>query len=219
MKSLLTTFLITTILYSCGNNTISQQNRNKGTADTIKCIKKDLLKAYIFTVRDGRFLDTIIVGNFDLDEKRDTAFLWVPMDPKREFRMFGCRPCDSEISFSNHLPSLLRKSDIGGMLENAGDLDGDGIDELAYDDAWFTGCWGVLELYKVKDKRWQEAGAIKYHACSEEKRILKRHIKKLKNGHVKLIGDDPTFSYKTEIIYDLKADSLPCIIWVKEIEE
>jgi len=159
----------------------------------------------------GRFMEYYILGKFDKDLIRDTAFLWVPMDSTREYKEFSCNPCRSEISFSNGLPSIVRTMDIGGRLENVGDLNGDGIDELGYDNGWFIGCWGTLEIYLLRDTLWEQAGMASFYACDDSLPFKKR-IVKMGNGKIKLLGDDVVYPQKDEYIFDLNADTLPHLV-------
>jgi hypothetical protein len=77
------------------------------------------------------YFDTLITGYFNHDSILDSVSLWVPMDPKEEFDMWGCYPCITKIKFSTG-QIIRHTNDVGWRLENVGDWNNDGVDEIAY---------------------------------------------------------------------------------------
>lgn len=168
-------------------------------------------------VRDHPTLDTMVLGYFDKDRLKDTAFLYTPMD-SAHWDMFDCWPCSTYVIFSNGTKSFGRDGDIGTHLENLGDLDKDGIDEIGHCTAWFIGGWTTVMIFKNVNSEWIWAAYTEMHYPFEPFKI-KSIIKNLDNGKILLYGDHPVFSEPTEKIFDLKADSLPCLVSEKEFEE
>src|SRR5687767_8671413 len=130
--------------------------------------------------------DTIIVGNFDGDDRMDSAQLWVPL---MHNEMFGCKTCNTEIRFSNGLKTIFHENDVGYRLENVGDLNQNGLDDIAYCDSWYMGCRGTYEIYIMDKTGWTQIYGKEYIGCGDT-RGLKARIKVLGNKKIRLEGDN-----------------------------
>jgi hypothetical protein len=131
-------------------------------------------------------LDTLIIGEFDGKKGLDTAYLYIP---KKEININNCRSCISEIRFSNQKYVIRFMSDIGGPFENVGDLDDDGIDEIAHTRTWYEGCWGSYEIYQNNGYKWVGVAVQEYRVCRDKKGI-KARITVLGDGVLRLEGND-----------------------------
>lgn len=130
--------------------------------------------------------DTFVIGNFDADKILDTAQLWVP---RGHNIMYGCEICNTEIRFSNGTKTIHHKGDVGFRLENVGDLNWDGTDDIAYCRDWYMGCRRTFEIYLVGNKEWIIIDGMEFMACGDE-RGLKSRIKVLDKRKIKLEGEE-----------------------------
>jgi hypothetical protein len=199
------------LIIGCTNKTPHENTAAlPGFPDSALVLEKINLDADWANKKEGEFKDTLILGNFDRDGKKDTAFLIVPMDPNKAFEMYGCSTCSTHIIFSNGLNEIGRSGDVGGQLENVGDLDGDGIDEIAYNYSWFTGCWPTITIYKLKNKNWQPAAYISIQLCGNT-RTYKSLIRKKGNGKIETFSENANGDEWWDV-YNLEADSLPDLV-------
>jgi hypothetical protein len=181
--------LLISLLLSCSNTAPgpSQENTKDSSSNESKPLppKSDTTPAPAYQSKI-LYADTFATGNFDHIKGVDTAWLMVPM---KEFEMYGCSPCSTRVVFSNGTDSIcFTEGDIGGGMENVGDLNNDGIDELAYYDAHFTGCWADLRLYSLNRAAWKEINHVPFYACADKPDLSKRIEKK--NNKVLLVGDN-----------------------------
>lgn len=64
--------------------------------------------------------------------------------------------CDCYLKFSNNnIPSIKIENCIGGIPENLGDLNNDGIDEVGILPQWWTSCWMNYKVYTFKNGKWK----------------------------------------------------------------
>jgi hypothetical protein len=135
--------------------------------DVKKTVAKDSLQPAI--------IDTIVLKDINSDKIPDTAFVYTPptlasFDEKGniEFEM-GCADnnCFNKITFSCALPEIVFKESVWGAVENAGDLDGDGIAELLFVPGWFTSSMTKLYLYTYKKGKWEINTTVEYRRGDE----------------------------------------------------
>jgi hypothetical protein len=181
--------LLISLLFSCNNTApgASQENAKDKSPNGAGSLppKSDTTPAPTYQSKI-LYADTFATGNFDHIKGVDTAWLMVPM---KEFEMYGCSPCSTRVVFSNGTDSIcFTEGDIGGGMEIVGDLNDDGVDELAYYDAHFNGCWADLRLYSLKGAAWKEINNVSFYACADKPDLSKR-IKK-KNHKILLLGDN-----------------------------
>ncbi len=146
-----------------------------------------ILPLSLFSQKEYLVIDTMIIGNYDSIQGKDTAFLMVANNASE---MFGCKICDAEIRFSNQTEVIPFISDVGGPFENLGDLNGDGIDEIAHTRTWYMGCRGVYQIFQNVKGVWIEIGYMSYHACGD-KRGIRDRVNYKGNGKLILEGGTP----------------------------
>ncbi|MGX7666719.1 hypothetical protein [Flavobacterium pedocola] len=168
------------------------------TTDTVK--EKEEIEAAM--------TDTVLLGDINNDKITDTAFIYTPptikhVDENGEILyQFGCvdNNCFNKITFSCKIPEIYFEGSVWGAVDNAGDLNKDGYNELIFSPNWFTSCWGSLYLYSFNGKEWKPITKVTYRRCSDEP--LKSHVIKIKNkyylkGLEFVDGDDQ--EYKVEV--------------------
>ena len=161
-----------------------------------------------FIKKNGVKNDTITLGDINNDKISDTAFIYTPptikhLDDNGElFYHFGCvdNNCFNKITFSCKIPEIYFDNSVWGYIENIGDLNNDGYNELIFSPGWFSSCWGQLYIYNFDGNKWTKATNVSYRRCEEES--LKSHIVKIKKKYflkgIELVdGDDK--EYKLEI--------------------
>ncbi|MFI5148488.1 MAG: hypothetical protein ACHQRM_02070 [Bacteroidia bacterium] len=135
-------------------------------------------------------VDTILIGDLNKDGIGDTAFLIPP-----RIKDMDCKgDCICRIRFSCHLPDLDSLTGIGGTIANAGDLDNNGICEIAFVPDWFTSAWHTLSVYGFRNNKWQRFGSVDVYTnyLYDEKDYhdyFKKRVKKIKDRRFQLIGD------------------------------
>lgn len=178
------------------NNTNSYIQTNTAKTDTVK----EIIEAEI--------TDTIALGDINNDKIEDTAFIYTPPtikhlnDSGELLYQFGCvdNNCFNKISFSCKIPEINFDNSVWGYVENIGDLNNDGYNELIFSPRWFTSCWGRLYIYSFNGDKWNKTTNVLYRRCEDES--LKSHILKIRNKYflkgIEFVdGDDK--EYKLEI--------------------
>lgn len=174
---------------------------NTTKADTIK--EKEVI--------EPSTIDTILLGDINNDKIKDTAFVYTPptikyLDEKGEFEFqFGCvdNKCYNKISFSCKMPEIYFENSVWGGLEDIGDLNNDGFNELIFSPGWFTSCWGALYIYHFDGNKWNKSiTKVSYRRCEDES--LKSHVVKIKNtyylkGLTFEDGDDKEYKVKIKL--------------------
>lgn len=101
----------------------------------------------------------MVSGDFNGDGKKETATLAAPTEDttdKENFQQcFG--GCNSYLFISGgNLPLLVVHDNLGGEIKNAGDLDGDGADEIIVYPSWWQSNWNPYRIYSFskKDNQW-----------------------------------------------------------------
>lgn len=72
------------------------------------------------------------------------------------------------MSFSCGFPDIIFENAVAGSVENIGDIDNDGFDEIVIAPSWMIGCWGRLHFYSYKKNTWKKAGSVAQNICNEE---------------------------------------------------
>ncbi|HMI06212.1 MAG TPA: hypothetical protein VK528_01600 [Flavobacterium sp.] len=136
-------------------------------------IKAPVSVAKTIATKDSLFsatTDTIILKDINSDKINDTAFVYTPptlavLDAKGNVEFgVGCpdNHCYNKITFSCKLPEIAFEESVWGALENAGDLNGDGISELLFMPGWFTSSLTKLYLYSLKNGKWEIITSVEY---------------------------------------------------------
>lgn len=125
----------------------------------------------------------------DLKDKTKTLSITI-FTPKTDDETMTCTDstCTTFFKFANDAyPGFSHKQALGGAIENAGDLDNDGICELYFVPDWFTSNWTGLNIYSLKNNTWKKiaSGSIRRQDGMEndslylpyDQRIIK-HTKK-----------------------------------------
>lgn len=94
--------------------------------------------------------------------------------------------CVAYIKFSDTTIAPIKvKHCIGGKLENLGDLNGDGKDEIGLLPDWFTSCWRDYLVYTYKNNEWINAvPPIPTHCNQWEAHIKPIEKDSLNKGYV-----------------------------------
>ncbi|SFB79519.1 hypothetical protein SAMN05421780_101517 [Flexibacter flexilis DSM 6793] len=101
-------------------------------------------------------------GDFDGDGKPEFAWITSNMKEQKTEDDFGqCNggDCQCIIRFSNpKIRGIIVPQCIGSdALQNEGDLNGDGRDELSLVPSWWTSCWQACHVYTFQTNgRWRE---------------------------------------------------------------
>ena len=160
------TLLFALLIIGC-NQPKEQAAVKPKTAAVAKTIAKDSLLPAI--------IDTIVLKDINNDKISDTAFIYTPPTlatfdetGKIEFEM-GCanNNCFNKITFSCALPEIVFKESVWGRIENAGDLNGDGISELLFAPDWFLSSMGHLYLYTLSNGKWEINTSVEYRRNDE----------------------------------------------------
>ncbi|HLP10887.1 MAG TPA: hypothetical protein VK177_03085 [Flavobacteriales bacterium] len=148
---------------------------------------------------------TKVIGDFDNDTVPDIARLMIPISGK-ESDCYGCDPCITKVVFSNGISSLQDvEGQIGRFLQNAGDIDGDGIDELAYSGGGIHGCRCGYGIYSLKQHKWKKVGHARAWNC-EGGRPYAKWVKRVNDSIISLVEEDAT-----EGDYDLRFYKFPLV--------
>ena len=96
-----------------------------------------------------------IKGDFDGDGQTESVWLVPPKISEEGMDCVG--DCISYLKFSNNLPQIKVDNCISGGLNNLGDLNMDGKDEIGLLPGWFTSCWRLYHVYTYKTRSWRYA--------------------------------------------------------------
>lgn len=106
--------------------------------------------------------DDALKGDFDGDGKPEFAWITSNMKEQKTEEDFGqCNgvDCQCVIRFSNpKIKGIVVSQCIGAdLLQNEGDLNGDGRDEISLVPSWWTSCWQACHVYTFQTSgRWRE---------------------------------------------------------------
>ena len=139
-------------------------------------------------------IDTLLIGDLNHDKIADSIFVTNPIYVGEEDVIeHGCinNLCNATIRFSCKLPDIPLENAIGATIENMGDIDNDGFDELIIVHQWFVGCWGEMYFYTFKNNQWKQFGSAATHLCDDDS--LLSSVKKINNHTI-----EATEKYFTE---------------------
>lgn len=145
----------------------------------------------------------MIVGKF----KDSTITMATLIAPKLNKDGTACLDsnCMAYIKFSDtNIHPIPVKHCIGGKLENLGDLNGDGKDEIGLLPEWFTSCWRDYLVYTYKNNEWINAVPPIPTHCNQWEANIKPIVKdSLNKGYVVIHYsefDDKNIVTKSKII-------------------
>lgn len=129
--------------------------------------------------------DTLPVGDVNGDGQNDLAIL-VNHDPRSA--------ADSEyvtVSFTCAVPPFVHTNGFHGLMANAGDLDGNGTDELIYYPDWYQSNWGGFFIYGYRGGKWElfGNGTARRDIVGEAKdpvKYLQSRVKKIDNHRFRI---------------------------------
>ena len=130
--------------------------------------------------------DSIPVGDVNGDGKKDLAVL-LNHFPKNE--------ADSQyvtFTFPGSAPSFEHGDAFHGILTDAGDLDGNGTDELLYVPDWYQSNWAALFVYGLRNGRWQRLAQAdirrdKIWDAENPEAYLQSRVKKIGKGRFNIL--------------------------------
>jgi hypothetical protein len=148
-------------------------------------------------------IDTIALHDINSDKVDDTAFVYTPptfasydRTGNLNFQM-GCENnnCFNKVTFSCALPEIVFEESVWGFVENAGDLDGDGICELLFANDWFVGSVRSLYLYSYRNGKWKIITRVRYRSSDEplKSALIKKGRKYYLRGIELADGDETPY--------------------------
>ena len=100
-----------------------------------------------------------IWGDFNGDGKKEKAWISSNMKEQKSEEDFG--ECNGECACILHFsdkkirPILINQCIGAELLQNEGDLDEDGADEISLIPSWWTSCWMAFRVYTYKSGQWR----------------------------------------------------------------
>ena len=133
-----------------------------------------------------QYCDTVLAGDLDNNQLQDTIFILTPptlvaLDEQGRIEYeLDCVDgnCYNNLLFSCDLPDLFVDKSVWGRVENAGDLNGDGISELLFVPGWFSGSATHLCLYSLKKDKWIKVAAVSHRRNDDEPLLTSKLLKK-----------------------------------------
>jgi len=115
-------------------------------------------------------IDTIAIGDINHDKIVDFAFIKGTKFSDETKQWDDCEKigCAITISFSCGLPDISFENAVTGSIENIGDIDNDGFDEIVIAPSWIISCWGQLHFYTYKKGKWKKMGLVEQNICNNE---------------------------------------------------
>lgn len=200
--------LLLVVIYGCSQKSEIASKPIPTHTQKTDTTKTDTIKEK--KVIEPASIDTVLLGDINNDKIKDTAFVYTPptfkyLNEKGEVMYYhGCvdNKCYNKISFSCKMPEIYYDISVWGSIENIGDLDNDGYNELIFSPGWFTSCWGALYIYSFDGKKWNQSTKVTYRRCDEG--TLKSHVLKIKNNYyLKGLtfedGDDKEYKVKIKL--------------------
>lgn len=144
-KKVFLVFSLLAILTSCNKKT-----ENKAESKNVAEIEK---KSEIAEETAEK-----VKGDFNGDGVYEYASIKAPKQIENDACQCEGGECIAYVVFSDtKIPQIKFSSDIGGYLENVGDLNDDGKDELLYQQGWCTSTWRTWSLWTLKNNNWIQA--------------------------------------------------------------
>lgn len=180
--------LLATLLF-CGACTGPSGRENKSTIpSTNSGSVKDSSQTTVTHEDDYDFgrNDTLPLGDVNGDGRNDTAILLnhVPQND-----------ADSQyvdITFTTPMPSIRHASGFHGIMANAGDLDGNGTEEILYYPDWYQSVWAGLYVYGYRNGKWVKfgSGTVNRNFVWEAQdpiRFLQSRVQKINNRQFRFV--------------------------------
>lgn len=200
--------LLLVVIYACSPKTEIASKSIPTHAKKKDTTKTDTIKET--EEIEAADIDTVLLGDINHDKIKDTAFVYTPptfkyLNEKGEVMYsHGCldNTCYNKISFSCKMSEIYYEDSVWGSIENIGDLNNDGYNELIFSPGWFTSCWGALYIYNFDGNKWKQSTTVSYRRCDEGS--LKSHVVKIKNNYyLKGLtfedGDDKEYKVKIKL--------------------
>jgi hypothetical protein len=179
-------FIVLAFIVSCENN--YHKEIGTGSVDSTLTVDTADLEPILELRQD---IDTFYFGDLNNDGQKDTAIVFSPFcayftaDDSYEG---GCEDdsCFTNVKFS-FTPFILSHSSALGFQTffSTGDLNTDGIKEVAFIPNWFQSCWQSIFVYSLADNKWDQIGEGRVYACSDED--FSRRVSKINNHRFKII--------------------------------
>jgi hypothetical protein len=176
---------------SCGSGKTSDQQH-----DTLSRILKHSPQQQHADSVEADFrqrIQKIPAGDLNHDGSADTITVFPPRYIIPGNPLEGCvgDTCSCTVRFSCHLPDIQKVTGTGLYFSNIGDLDGDGIDELAFIPQWPTSVWQALYVYSFRMGKWtlQGEGSVNISALDSDPQFIKKHIRSADSRHFVILSD------------------------------
>lgn len=126
-------------------------------------------------------IDTISIGDINHDKTADFAYIKGTKFSDETNQWDDCLKigCLVTVSFSCGLPDIIFENAVAGSIENIGDINEDGFDEIVIAPSWIIGCWGRLHFYTLQKGNWKKMGFVEQNICNDESflNLIKRKSK------------------------------------------
>jgi len=186
MKKIWIYFLAIAVLAACKGKVKTEEKTDVNIDSQMVRIDVDTTKQEI---------DTILLAATDTAFVVKDKLIKDDIGDKREEYIIN-------VFFSNtNFPKLTYKSAIGADLALAGDLNGDGVQELLLRPDWFSSCWASINLFSLKGNTWKLIKKGSMYFCSDEYPLPKRVVK-TETGYGLLtdsLAEDKFITIKREI--------------------
>lgn len=147
---------------------------------------------------EPEYRDTVLLQDMNNDGTGDTAFVITPptlayIDDQGTIHYeFGCvgGDCTNTISFSCKAPELVFENSVWGTVENAGDLNGDGMNELIFCPGWFTSSMAHLHVYTLRNGKWEQVASVNHRRDYGEGTLRSHLVKSGKRYYLKGVRFD-----------------------------
>lgn len=157
-------------------------------------------------------IDTILLGDMNGDGINDTAISTSPIHaydhPTKKSVKTGCKggDCSTNVSFSFDPMQIEVNRALGFQIFfAAGDLNDDGVQEVAFVPNWFWSCWENMCVYSLQNGVWIEVVSGTVWACEDQdfsKRVKKVGYKKFEFTQA-LWNEAAGMDIDTTIVYSL----------------
>jgi hypothetical protein len=157
-------------------------------------------------------IQKIPAGDLNHDGYSDTVTVFPPRYIIPGNPLEGCLgdSCFCTVHFSCQLPDIQKVTGTGLYFSNIGDLDQDGIDELAFIPQWPTSVWQALYVYSFRKDKWflSGEGSVNITELDNDPEFIKKHIKRSDSRHFVILSDslgaDTDSLYRIPRIFTLK---------------
>ena len=116
---------------------------------------KSLLSAFLFlSCLTSNAQNDRIHGDFDGDGNIEYAYMTYP-DVEEDFENIDFNDLVTVIHFSKEsIPTIEIGCCVGGLLQNLGDLNNDGRDEIGLWRGWIASCWHEYQSWRFDGDNW-----------------------------------------------------------------